>query len=110
MSFQHQELAQGRWFKLSFLDQMANIGSEVERSLQWKAKRNNDYFQKAFVRMLELIDLTISDTRNIPRLRELTRVRETLADFFVGNNEFGSTVESWQKYFYYFTYAARRNT
>ena len=30
---QHKELAAGRWKKLSFCEQMANIGSEVERAL-----------------------------------------------------------------------------
>jgi hypothetical protein len=31
MSHAHPELAAGRWNSLSFLEQMANVGSEVER-------------------------------------------------------------------------------
>ncbi|MFH1379062.1 MAG: hypothetical protein ABII23_02170 [bacterium] len=108
MSFQHQQLAQGKWFKLSFLDQMANIGSEVERSLKWRSKGNDAYYQHSFERLLELLDLTLDDLRNKHRLRELARVREAIIDFFAGDNEFKSTEESWRKYFYYFTFAARR--
>ena len=36
----HQSLASGRWQQLSFVEQMANIGSEVERALSWKEKRH----------------------------------------------------------------------
>ena len=41
MSFIHKELAEGRWFTLTFLDQMANIGSEVERTILWRKKGDN---------------------------------------------------------------------
>ncbi|KAF0133821.1 MAG: Uncharacterized protein FD145_1031, partial [Candidatus Saganbacteria bacterium] len=63
----------------------------------------------AFERALELLDLTISDKKNISRLRELLRVREVLADYFVFDNTYNSTDESWQKYFLQFNYAARLN-
>lgn len=109
MSFQHKQLASGRWFQLSFIEQMANIGSEVERSLNWRAKNNAAYSQQAFERTLELIDLTLEDAKNVSRLRELTRVREAIVDFFFGKNQFESTESSWRKYFLCFTYAARRN-
>lgn len=109
MNFQHKELAQGRWQQLPFLEQMANVGSEVERALNWKAKNNAVYAQKAFERALELLALTIEGARLRPGLRELTRVREALLDFFCGNNEFHSTAEQWKKYFYCFMYGSRRN-
>ena len=44
----HKELAAGRWNEMPFLEQMANIGSEVERALNWRAKKNAAYSQKAF--------------------------------------------------------------
>ena len=112
MSFQHKQLAAGRWNQLSFIEQMANIGSEVERSLNWQAKNNVSYRQKAFERALELIDLTLDDIKNVScasRLKELARVREAIVDFFAGTNQYGSTDALWRKYFYHFTYAARRN-
>ena len=109
MSYQHKELATGRWKTLSFFEQMANIGSEVERALKWRAKHNAAYSQKAFERALELIDLTLDSIRGFARLKELTRLREAIVDYFSGSNEFASTEASWQKYFSSFTYAARRD-
>lgn len=108
MSIQHKGLAFGRWGQLSFIEQLANIGSEVERALNWRAKRNHDYSQKAFERALELIDLTLENITGMPRLKELARTREALVDFFVGSNEYSSTETSWRRYFLPFTYAARR--
>ncbi len=109
MSQQHKEFASGRWKHLSFLEQMANIGSEVERALNWKAKQNHDYSQKAFERALELIDLTLDSVTGMSRFKELARVREAMVDFFAGPNEFSSTEISWRRYFLHFTYAARRH-
>lgn len=109
MSAEHKELASGRWFRLSLIEQMANIGSEIERALGWQAKNNADYSDKAFFRALELIDLTLEDTKNKHRLRELTRTREAAVDFFKNGNEFRSTEKSWRGYFLPFTYAARKN-
>ena len=109
MNYQHQDLAAGRWSQLSFLEQMANIGSEVERALNWQAKNNEVYCRKASERALELIDLTLQSVKNFARLKELTRIREALVDYFEGTNEYGSTRELWQKYFACFTYAARKN-
>ena len=109
MSLQHAGLAQGRWLHLTFVEQMANIGSEVERSLNWRTKNNLPYAEKAFERALELMDLTLGDARNLKRLRELARVREAFADFFLGSNQSGSTDVSWRKYFACFTYAARKD-
>ncbi len=107
MNFQHQELAAGRWFELSFFEQMANIGSEVERSIKWKNKDNADYSWKAMERALELIYLTVEDPKNRYRLKEILRMKEILIDYLAFDNEYQSTDESWQKYFYAFNYAAR---
>lgn len=106
---QHKELAAGRWKQLSFLEQMANIGSEVDRALNWRAKRNNDYCRRSFERALELIDLTLECGGAATRLKELARTREAVVDYFFGANEYGSTEGSWRKYFFYFAYAARKN-
>ncbi len=108
MEYQHKELAQGRWQELSFFEQMANVGSEVERAIKWRAK-NNDYFQMAFERALELLDLTADDLKNKSRLKELLRLREVLADYFCFDNIYGSTDKKWQNYFWAFNYAARVN-
>ena len=109
MGLQHKSLAQGRWGQLGFLEQMANIGSEVERALNWRVKNNAAYAQQAFERGLELLDMTLDGLKDMGRLKELARVRECLVDYFFGANEYGSTQVSWKEYFLCFTYAARRN-
>jgi len=104
---QHTDLTTNRWQEFSFFEQMANVGSEVERAIKWKNKENLEYSRMAFERALELIDLTISDPKNKKGLKEILRVRETLADYFAFQNEYKSTDKSWQNYFYSFNFAAR---
>lgn len=107
MNYQHQQLASGRWMEMSFFEQMANVGSEIERALKWKEKENKEYSRLAFERALELLALTIADNKNIKKLRELTRLRETAIDYFEFDNEYNSTGEGWRRYFYSFNYASR---
>jgi len=107
MKFQHKTLAAGRWKTMPFVEQMANIGSEVERALSWKARLNDLYTGQAFERALELTDLTLDNLKSFPRLKEVARLREVLVDYFMGDNLFQSTPDSFRKYFLSFTYAAR---
>ncbi len=109
MSVVHQELAAGRWNQLTILEQMANIGSEVERAIQWKEKNNPTRFEKAFERALELLDLSLDAPGNKNQLKEIARTREILVDFFVGDNQFGMSSEYLRKYFLQFAYAVRKN-
>ncbi len=104
----HKNLTPEHWFTFSLLEQLANVGTDIERTIQWRNKGNLDYSQKAFERALELLDLTIADPkhRGKGRLKELTRMREMLVDFFVFDNEYSSTDELWQNYFFAFNYAA----
>jgi len=108
MKYQHQKLASGGWEKLNFFEQMANIGSEVERGINWKNKNNDLYSQKAIERAFELLSLTIASQQKQKKLKELTRLREMLADYFFGKNQYSSTNKFWQKYFYAFNYAAMK--
>lgn len=109
MTYQHKELAAGRWKKLSFCEQMANIGSEIERALIWRAKDKAAYSRNAFERALELVDLTLENVSGFTRLREIARMREFMVDYFAGANQFSSTDASWRRYFSHFTYAVRKN-
>lgn len=109
MTVQHRELASGRWRQLTFLEQMANIGSEVERFLSWRARGNEAYSMKARDRALELIDLTLDANRERGRLRELARVREAFLEYAEGTHALKSSEEAWRRYFLPFAYAARRN-
>jgi len=109
MSYQHKNLAAGRWDELPLVEKMANIGSEVERALNWRRKKNTDYAQKAFERALELIDMTLDCDKNYAHLKEIARMREAIVDFFSGVNQFNSSEHSWRSYFLQFTYASRKN-
>ena len=105
LNYQHKSLSEGRWQALSFFEQMANIGSEVERAMKWIDK-NGEYSRLASDRAIELLDLTISDEKNLKRLKELFRLRETLADYFYFDNIYKSDNQKWHNYFSAFNYAA----
>ncbi len=95
-----------RWFKFSLIEQMANVGAEIGRTINWR-KKDNKQSSRHFESGLELLDLTIDDPKNKKRLKELLLVRETLVDYFYFDNIYGSSDEKWNNYFYAFNYAAR---
>jgi hypothetical protein len=104
----HPGLASGRWFDLSLVEQLGNIGSEVGRALTAKRNGNIIRFDAAFMRALDLFDLSLADRRwEFPQLREIARARETTVDFLSGANQYDSTVESIERYFTSFAVAAR---
>lgn len=109
MAIYHRRLTESKWELISFTEQMANIGSETERALIWRKKANRSYFLLSFYRLRELLDMTIIDKKNKKRLKELTRLRETLNDYFFFDNEYKSSEKSWKLYFYPFMYLLRKN-
>lgn len=103
----HKELEAGKWAELSFLEQMANIGSEVSRASNWKTKQNEIHANKAFERALELIDLTFLCGHRETVIKELCRTREELCLHF-----YESSAEEFNKlnrYFMPFAVAVRKN-
>ncbi|MFH1856904.1 MAG: hypothetical protein ABH836_06780 [Candidatus Omnitrophota bacterium] len=108
MNIQHKDLAMGRWSQMSICEQMANIGSEVSRALNWQNKGNKELSQKAVSRALELLDLSLDSLKSFARLKEFARLREAVVDYFFGSNNFSSSESLWRKYFDHFAYAARK--
>lgn len=107
----HREAAAGQWFELSLMVQLGNIGTEVARSMRAKESGNEARASNALARALDLFDLTMADQRwHGPTLREICRAREVVCDFLVGDNEYGSTAESLDRYFLPFAVAARRGS
>lgn len=103
----HKNLTLERWQELSFCEQMANIGSEVFRAISWRQK-NREYSRLALERGLELLDLTLAaSVKCRARLRETARLREALVDYFLYDNDYGSSDQKWQSYFGAFNYAAQ---
>ena len=92
---------------LSVIEQMANIGSEVSRAIHWKEKDETS-MHMAVYRSLELLALSVRDPKNSRGLKELLRVKECIADYFLGDNVYKFTDSWWQKYFLEYAIAARR--
>jgi len=104
----HPELAAGRWFTLSLAEQLGNVGSEYERALSWKERGDEDRFEHAFARLLELLDLTIADPRwKNHRLKELTRLREVICDELYNETPEFIHPSDLREYFLYFGILAR---
>ena len=108
MNIFHTDLS-SRWNKFSIIEQMANIGAEVGRTISWRKKGNVEMSRDAFYRALELIDFSINDPKNKNSLKEILRLRELLVDYIMGDNVYHSTDQQWEKYFYYFNFAVRNN-
>ncbi len=91
---------------MSLSEQLGNIGGEVYRAGKQQGKDQN-LFNKAVDRALELFDLTLQDERWKGRLREIGRARDVFCDAVLGGKEYGSNFKDMQKYFDYFGMAAR---
>lgn len=102
----HEQLASGRWQRLSLMEQLANVGSEVGRAARWYGK-DQQRCEQAFERALELLDLTIADERWQGRRKELTRTRELMCDAMLGGKLYGSDLASLDRYFLHYAMAAR---
>lgn len=98
-----------RWGQFSLYEQMANIGAEVGRAINWKKKGNEKMSKNSLYRGLELLDFTINDKKNNNSLKEILRVREALVDYFLYDNIYKSSDVLWEKYFYFFNFDARKN-
>lgn len=101
MKYLHPQLNLEKWFQKPLVEQMANIGAEVGRTINTKSKN------EAFMRAVELLDLTIQDPKNHgSHLKELCRLKTVLVDYFMGENIYGSNNKLWDTYFYFFNAAA----
>jgi hypothetical protein len=98
-----------KWQKLTILEQIGNIGSEVGRAIS--AERRHDETSKngAIARAFDLFNATSDGLvrQKSPRLREVLHARDQfLSLFFDDNFEETDKVEN---YFMHFAVAARRN-
>lgn len=91
-------VSEHRWHMLPLFEQMANIGSEVGRAAKWQGK-DNALFDGAVARAMELIDLTLEDTRWLNRSQELGRLKEFFCDGVLGGKEYGTILSDLENYF-----------
>ncbi|TSC97650.1 MAG: Uncharacterized protein Greene101447_397 [Parcubacteria group bacterium Greene1014_47] len=96
------------WFLLSLEEQMGNIGSEVGRTRNWQGEDAKLFWGSA-ERALELMDLTIEDERwkNTGRRREVAVARELFCSAATGDNQYKTSLEDLDNYFFQFALAAR---
>jgi len=107
MSYHSDTLAQ-KWSKLTLAEQLGNIGSEVNRMINWRHK-DKAIADRAFERMLELVDLTLTNLHNKYRLREIARSRELLVSSWLENNASAdSNLDYLNKYFLQFALLDRK--
>ena len=106
----HAEVAQ-RWANLSVVEQLAHVGSEVERSIRARESGNATRLENALARALELFDLTAADERwRGPRRREILRAREEFCRLFYDDSVSPNSVRGLRRYFLAFAVAARRRS
>lgn len=101
----HRELLDSlRWYGMTFFDQLGNTGVEVGRVLSAKESGDQAKFDSAVWRMEELFAMMKADPRwhKSRRLREVGRAQELVKDLVFGSNEYHSTPESLNAYFYPF--------
>ena len=94
---------------MSLVEQLANVGSEVDRAIAAHQAGRADRRDAAVERSLELFDLTAADDRwrGAPR-REVCRAREEFCALFWGGQEQPAAAASLSRYFLHFAVAARR--
>ncbi|MBS3907651.1 MAG: hypothetical protein KGZ49_11520 [Syntrophaceae bacterium] len=107
MKFQHKELSEGGWQKLSLAEQFANIGSEISRAIRWQG-RDEKLFWSAVERALELLSLAMFDLRWRHRLKEITRLHEVFCDAVLGGEEYNSRLQETERYFFYYALYSRK--
>lgn len=99
-----------RWAGMPFIVQMANIGSEVGRTFKWRRKGNENMAKGAFVRALDLFDLTIAVGRisepfslRDSMLKEAIRARNQFCEEFLSEDNDALLLSD--KYFSHFAKA-----
>jgi hypothetical protein len=97
-----------RWERFSLMEQLANVGSEVDRAIRaWEAG-NTQRFDLALARALALFDLTAADDRwRGARRREVLRAREEFVRLFFDPEVPIESASGLRRYFLAFAAAAR---
>ena len=104
----HTETAR-RWPQLTLMEQLAHVGSEVERAIRAYEAGNRKRFDGALDRALELFDFTVADDRWAgPRRREILRAREEFCRLFFDEDVPENSALGLRRYFLAFAIAARR--
>ncbi len=103
----HRNAAEG-WARLELVEQLGNVGSEVERAIRAHEAGRPDRFESALERALELFDLTAGDPRwRGHRCQEILRAREEFCRLFFDPDVPPDSARGIRRYFFGFAWAAR---
>ena len=95
---------------MSLMEQLAHVGSEVQRSIRAHQAGREDRLENAVARALELFDLSAADDRwRGPRRREILRAREEFCRLLYDDDVPPGSAATLQNYFLAFATAARRS-
>lgn len=97
-----------RWHERTIVEQLAHVGSEVERTLRARAAGQQMRFDHALSRALQLFDLTAADPRwRGHRRREILRAREEFCRLLFEEEAVPGSEDGLRRYFLAFAVAAR---
>ncbi len=88
-----------KWFSMSIQEQISNIGSEVLRADRWKKKGNYERMRSYYDTAISFLCLSLRDPKNSAGRNELSLCIDELADYFIGENRWGTTSETLEKYY-----------
>lgn len=96
------------WRRFSLIEQLANVGSEVDRAIRAYQVGAQVRYENALSRALDLFDQTAADDRwHGARLREILRAREEFCRLFFDPTVQPEAADSLRRYFLAFAVAAR---
>jgi len=91
------------------MEQLGNVGSEVDRAISARLHGRNERCERARDRALELFDLTATDPRRkLHQRREILRAREQFCRLFFDETAEPDLASYLSTYFLQFAVAARR--
>lgn len=88
----------GNFSSLSTALQLGNIASEVTRARVWHEAGNAVQYRDSLGRALELVGLFLSGRLPHALCREMARLEEVLAQFYVDEKAFSVTLDELESY------------
>ncbi len=88
-----------KWFSMSVEEQISNVGGEVYRAINWRARGNAERAENFSRKAKEMLQLSIEDPKNRHRIGEFFNCICELDDYFSGENYYGTTDEALKKYY-----------
>jgi hypothetical protein len=84
---QHASLTAERWSRFSLDQQVLMIANEMHRATALQGAGDRASLERAYERVLRLVDLTVAVQPRLTLRRELLRWRDLVAALFVGSDE-----------------------